>query len=138
MARSFAQEHFVDNGLAVQFAVHGAGEDEENPHCHILISTRRLGADGFGLKARDLHPEVCRGYVTEGELWGQLWERHQNRYFEKNGIGLKVDAIGIHPTEHLGPVRIRKPNTEIPERAEQLKQANVAAVRPSTFKWEKI
>ncbi|MER8880762.1 MobA/MobL family protein [Mesorhizobium sp. M0684] len=67
LARSFALEHFVSKGLAVQLDVHaphGAESEGEraNYHAHLLITTRRLGADGFAAKkARDLDPVIKRG-----------------------------------------------------------------------------
>jgi len=60
MVRSFAKQHFVIKGLAVQLDVHaphdGEAESERsNWHAHLLITTRRLEGDRFGIKkARDL------------------------------------------------------------------------------------
>src|ERR1700710_1591614 len=60
LARSFAQEHFVSKGLAVQLDVHvphrergegegafadGTGGDHTNWHAHLLITTRRIEGD---------------------------------------------------------------------------------------------
>ena len=66
LARSFADEHFVAKGLAVQFDAHapheGVAESEHaNWHAHLLITTRRLEGGGFAVKkARDLDPEIRR------------------------------------------------------------------------------
>jgi hypothetical protein len=51
LARSFAQQHFVTKGPAVQLDVHrpheGEGESERaNWHAHLLITTRRLEGEG--------------------------------------------------------------------------------------------
>ncbi len=62
LTRSFAAEHFVAQGLAVQLDVHaphGAEEESEraNWHAHLLITTRRIEGNGFAAtKARDLDP----------------------------------------------------------------------------------
>ena len=98
LARSFAEQHFVAKGLAVQLDVHrpheGESESERaNWHAHLLITTRRLEGEGFAAKkARDLDPEVRRAggraVVADGEAWGELWRDHQNRYFVEHGLDI--------------------------------------------------
>jgi len=128
LARSFAEQHFVAKGLAVQLDVHaphkergegegawaeGTGGGHTNWHAHLLITTRRIeGGQLSAKKARDLDPEVrkagTRALVTDAEAWGETWRAHQDRYFQEHGIALRVDATAAHPGEHIGPVRMRK------------------------------
>ncbi len=149
LARSFAVEHFVSKGLAVQLDVHaphkdrgegegawadGTGGDHSNWHAHLLITTRRVEGDQLSAKkARDLDPEVrkagARTLVTDAEAWGETWRAHQDRYFHEHGIELRVDAIAAHPGDHIGPVRMRKVDSPAAARAEQLRSANEAAAR---------
>ncbi len=149
LARSFAAEHFVSKGLAVQLDVHaphrdrgegegawaeGTGADHTNWHAHLLITTRRIEGDQLSAKkARDLDPEVrragTRALVTDAEAWGETWRAHQDRYFLEHGIALRVDATAAHPGEHIGPVRMRKVDSPAVERAEVLRQSNEAAAR---------
>jgi Ti-type conjugative transfer relaxase TraA len=139
LARSFAIEHFVAKGLAVQVDVHaphGAESEGEraNYHAHLLITTRRLGEEGFAAKkARDLDPVIKRGggraIVAEGEAWGVLWRDHQNRYFAEQGFDIRVDATSAVPQEHIGPVRMRAVDAETNIRAEQIRRANEEAAR---------
>ena len=139
MVRSFAEQHFVGKGLAVQLDVHaphdGEAESEHaNWHAHLLITTRRLEGNQFAAKkARDLDPEVRRAggraIVAEGEAWGELWRDHQNRYFREHAIDLEVDPTAAHPAPHIGPVRMRVAGSEIVERAEQVRRTNEAAAR---------
>ena len=139
MARSFAEAHFVSKGLAVQLdihAPHGAEAESEraNWHAHLLISTRRLEADGFAAKkARDLDPEVRsaggRARVADGAAWGELWRDHQDAYFREHGLEARVDRIATFSQEHIGPVRMRRTGAEIVERAETIRQANQEAAR---------
>ncbi|MBN8925276.1 MAG: hypothetical protein BGO51_10155 [Rhodospirillales bacterium 69-11] len=149
LARSFAQEHFVSKGLAVQLDVHaphrergegegawaeGTGGDHTNWHAHLLITTRRIEGDQLSAKkARDLDPEVrkagTRTLVTDAEAWGETWRAHQDRYFQEHGIELRVDATAAHPGEHIGPVRMRKVDSPAVARAEALRRANEAAAR---------
>jgi Ti-type conjugative transfer relaxase TraA len=148
LARSFAAQHFVAKGLAVQLDVHaphkdrgegegafeGTGGDHTNWHAHLLITTRRLEGEGFAAKkARDLDPEVRqaggRAVVADGEVWGELWRAHQDRYFQQHGIDLRVDPTAAHPGEHIGPVRMRKVDSPAVLRAEALRTTNEAAAR---------
>ena len=139
LARSFAQQHFVAKGLAVQLDVHAPHEGESeferaNWHAHLLITTRRIEGETFAAKkARDLDPEVRRAggrvVVAEGEVWGELWRDHQNRYFLAHGLGIRVDPAATYAQEHIGPVRMRRPGAAIGERAEILRRGNEAAAR---------
>src|SRR5208283_1050216 len=148
LARSFAERHFMAKGLAVQLDVHaphrdrgegegyaeGTGGDHTNWHAHLLITTRRIEGDAFcARKARDLDPEVRRAggraVVSEGEVWGELWRAHQDRYFQEHGLDLRVDPTAAHPGEHIGPVRMRKVDSPAVARAEALRTANEHAAR---------
>ncbi|WP_420608219.1 AAA family ATPase [Novosphingopyxis sp.] len=149
LARSFAEQHFVAKGLAVQLDVHaphrergegegawaeGTGGDHTNWHAHLLITTRRVEGDHLAAKkARDLDPEIrragARTLVTDAEAWGETWRAHQDRYFQEHGIGVRVDATAAHPGEHIGPVRMRKVDSPAAARAEALRTANEEAAR---------
>ena len=139
LARSFAQQHFVAKGLAVQLDVHapheGSAESERaNHHAHLLITTRRIEGDHLAArKARDVEPVVRavagRPVVAEGEAWGAVWREHQDRYFQAHGLELRVDPLATHAQEHLGPVRMRVVDAEANVRAEEIAAANRAAAR---------
>lgn len=110
MATTFAQEHFVSKGLAVQVDIHNESRHPEagkqhNPHCHLLISTRYLTPEGFGAKARDLQPTVRsfhgKGRIREAEAWGETWRQHQNAHFEAHGYEVRVEPIALEPLTRL-------------------------------------
>ncbi len=126
LTRRFAQENFIDRGVAVQLDIHAPHEREKNWHAHLLVTTRRFSDDGesLSLKARDLNPLMRGGLVIEGELWGETWRDIQNTYFEEKGYDIRVDPIGIIPGEHLGPVRMRNLMNDALVRAELLQKAN--------------
>ena len=117
MARDFVSINFVDQGLGAQLDIHGphshsdfGGDDfggDDNYHAHILLTTRRIDAMGMGEKARDLNGLFAKGYLMEGERWGELWRDFQNDYFLKSGIDVRVDEISLVPGEHIGPERMR-------------------------------
>ena len=139
LTRSFAQEHFVRHGLAVQVDVHAphsgdADAEQANWHAHLLVTTRRVEGDHLSAKkARDLDPEVKRlggrAAVTDGEAWGALWRDHQNRFFAEQGYEVRVDATGAVAQEHVGPVRMRAPDAEANAKAEEIRRANAEAAR---------
>jgi Ti-type conjugative transfer relaxase TraA len=139
LVRSFADQHFVSKGLAVQLDIHSPHEGSEegetaNHHAHLLITTRRIEGDRLSAKkARDLDPEVKRmggrAAVTEGEAWGALWGDHQNRYFAAHGLEIRVDALGAVPQAHVGPLRMRAADSAAVARAEEIARENGAAAR---------
>ena len=79
-----------------------------NFHAHILCSTRRLGAEGFGSKTRELDDRTTgANQVIECR---ELFARMTNDALERAGHSARVDhrtleAQGIDrvPTIHLGP-----------------------------------
>ncbi len=135
LTREFGTEQFVTKGVAVQIDIHAPHEGDRNVHAHLLISTRRLEGRQFAsTKARDLDPIVRRGQggrpmVAEGEAWGALWRDHQNRYFEKLGLGIRVNENGIVPQRHEGPIRLRVAPAAARARARATRIANDSATR---------
>ena len=105
MARKFAQEKFVSKGLAVQIDIHA---DAQNPHAHLLVTTRRVEGDQLAAnKARDLNPAFRAGrdgrkWIPEAERMGELWAAHQDRYFREHGHNLRVDPAGNTPQVRVG------------------------------------
>lgn len=100
LARCFAITHFVNKGVSVDINIHN---EPDNPHAHILVTTRRLIGNQFDShKARDLDPKVVRGQVQVDKVWGEEWRHFQNHYFFAKGLDLTVDANGIYSQLHLG------------------------------------
>lgn len=48
LVRDYAMVGFVADGMIADVAIHR--EDRQNPHAHLLLSTRIITKDGFGLK----------------------------------------------------------------------------------------
>ena len=113
LVREFAHDHFVDNGLPVDFAIHRtpASDGQDHPHAHILISTRRFNADGTLAKvATDMqdNPALLRKVYAleqEGKLddalltakgtklmeWRKDWEDYSNRFLDNAGSSERID-----------------------------------------------
>lgn len=121
--REFCGSLVARHGMAVDGAIHAPGRtgDQRNYHAHVLCSTRRLTAEGFRDKTRELD-DVKRGEVSH---WRGVWAEMTNRHLEKAGRSERVDHRSLEaqredartqgdrekvaglertPTIHLGPV----------------------------------
>ncbi|MED4018563.1 MobQ family relaxase [Sutcliffiella cohnii] len=103
LIQDYVQEQFVDKGMVADIAIHR--DDVNNPHAHVMLTTRTITADGFGPKNRDWND---RGLL---EQWREEWANHANRSLEKEGIQERIshlshEARGLEqlPTVHLGHV----------------------------------
>ena len=130
MLRDFCQEHFVSQGMCVDYAIHDKGDG--NPHAHIMLTMRAMDEHGKWLpksrKVYDLdengerirlpsgnwksHKEdtVDWNEQSKAEVWRHGWEITTNRYLEQNGRSERVDlrsferqGLDLAPTIHLGP-----------------------------------
>ena len=110
LAHEFAQELVNQHGCIADVAIHqpSGGGDQRNHHAHILLSTHRLGPEGFTDKTRELDD------YSSGPKWVHKWrERYaqlQNRYLQQAGCEVRVDhrsyqnqGVDVLPSCHLGP-----------------------------------
>ncbi|HEY0329891.1 MAG TPA: MobQ family relaxase [Rhodopseudomonas sp.] len=102
VARSMA-DVYVTRGHVVDIAIHDDGT-LRNPHVHLMLTTRAVGADGFKLKMREADGLA---FVTEAR---QAWAVIANDALGKAGAGVEIDArshaargIDQLPTVHRGP-----------------------------------
>lgn len=110
LALDFARELVARHGCVADVAIHAPGRegDHRNHHAHILLSTRRLGPEGFGEKTRELD-DAKTGPALVRE-WRERFANLTNERLREAGIEARVDhrsleAQGIErePTVHLGP-----------------------------------
>jgi hypothetical protein len=101
LLKQYIQENFVDNGMIADFAIHHTRE--ENPHAHIMLTTRQVTPDGFGNKNREWN---SRENLVK---WRENWADINNRALEAKGLDeridhrtLKAQGIDREPTIHLG------------------------------------
>ena len=110
LAHDFARELVKRHGCAADVAIHAPGKegDNRNHHAHILLSTRRLEADGFGEKTRELDSaKTGAAIITE---WRERFAQLQNERLREAGHTVQVDhrshaerGLDAEPTRHLGP-----------------------------------
>lgn len=99
--RGFIREEFTSRGMVADFAVHVplATDGLEQPHAHILLTTRELGPEGFGQKVRAWDR-------TEAlEEWREAWGRHANRALEAAGQEARIDHRSLK-AQHATAVEI--------------------------------
>lgn len=110
LARDLAREIVERHGCAADVAIHAPGKegDNRNHHAHILLSTRRLGPEGFTEKTRELDDQKTGPQIVT--QWRERFASLQNERLREAGIDVRVDhrtleAQGIdrEPTQHLGP-----------------------------------
>lgn len=101
LALDFVQEQFTNRGMVAMVAFHGV--DSDNPHVHVMCSTRELTPKGFGKKNRDWNDRALM------DVWRERWETHANNALERAGRPERIDrrtlaAQGIdrEPEQHQG------------------------------------
>jgi Ti-type conjugative transfer relaxase TraA len=109
--RQFAATLVQRYGVAVDFAIHAPDRhsDERNFHAHLLMTTRRIGPNGFGAKTREL--DDYKTGPREIEVIRATWERIGNRVLKEAGLDIRMDCrsyadqgVDREATVHLGPV----------------------------------
>jgi ATP-dependent exoDNAse (exonuclease V) alpha subunit len=132
LAHDFAREIVERHGCIADVAIHAPGKegDNRNHHAHILCSTRRLTAEGFTEKTRELD-ERKSGLVDH---WRERFASLQNERLRENGIADRVDhrsleAQGIDrvPTVHLGPSVVGMERRGVSSNVQQRIDAEVEA-----------
>jgi hypothetical protein len=101
VTREYVKENFVTKGMIADFAIHHTRK--ENPHAHIMLTTRHVTPEGFGSKNREWN---SRQNLLD---WREDWAAKNNRMFECKGFTeridhrtLKAQGIDREPTIHMG------------------------------------
>jgi ATP-dependent exoDNAse (exonuclease V) alpha subunit len=82
LAHDFARELVKRHGFAVDVAIHAPGKegDTRNHHAHILCTTRKLTAEGFTEKTRELDDRATG--AQEVTHWREQWAGLTNAALE--------------------------------------------------------
>ncbi|EDR1382242.1 MobA/MobL family protein [Salmonella enterica subsp. diarizonae serovar 61:r:z53] len=87
LAIDFCNENFIKNGMIADIAFHKL--DSENPHFHVMLTTRRLTPDGsgfgFGQKERKWNDK------EQLEQWRKDWADTANEHLQAAGINARID-----------------------------------------------
>ena len=101
LAKEFVKGSFVDRGMVADLCIHDA--NGENPHAHIMLTTRHLTSEGFGKKNRDWNKDELL------QRWREEWEHVCNKHLELHNHQDRIDhrtledqGIDRAPQKHLG------------------------------------
>ncbi len=132
LVEKFCRGNFVNEGYAVNYAIHSgllekerspndilpAQERKDNPHAHLIIPFRKVGEDGFSrtkLESRTKHPK--QQLISLRKNWADI----QNRAFERLGLparvshlSLKEQGIDRQPALHMGALAMAQERKGLP------------------------
>ena len=110
LGQRFIQDTYVSRGMIADLAFHDL--DSQNPHMHVMLTTRTVDATGFGKKERNWNPKFKRGKAKGDclEKERQLWQDYTNKALENAGYAeVRVDCRSLAargsdfvPQIHLG------------------------------------
>lgn len=78
----YVRREFISQGLVVDCSIH---ENPGNPHAHLIISMRRVTADGFSNKCREMNG---RDYLQNLR---ERWSRSVNAFLMEKGHSSRID-----------------------------------------------
>lgn len=86
LAVDYCREHFTDKGMIADIAFHKL--DSDNPHFHVMLTTRRLTPDGAGFSSKKERSWNDREQLQE---WRKGWAETANEHLAMAGIDAKID-----------------------------------------------
>lgn len=125
LAHIFARELVERHGCAADVAIHSPGGkgDQRNHHAHIMLTTRRLGPEGFTGKTRELDDRQ-KGRA-EVERWRARWAELSNQALEAAGRPERVDHRSLIDQGITG----RAPETKVGPSATALERRGIRTER---------
>lgn len=119
LARSFCKDTFAAQGMVADCCIHDI--DSDNPHVHIILTTRELTPDGFGKKNRDWNDKKTL------EQWRKSWSEYANSALKSAQIDAQIDHrsykdqdVDLVPGVHLG-----KTVSEMERRGERTQRGDI-------------
>ncbi|PLS40617.1 MobQ family relaxase [Carnobacterium maltaromaticum] len=101
LVTDYTKRNFVDEGMCATVAIHET--EHQNPHAHIMLTTRTISEDGFGKKQRDWNQK------NRLESWRSDWSQSVNQALQRDGLAVRVDhrsleqqGISRVPQIHMG------------------------------------
>ena len=137
LVEAFVRERFVSQGMVADVAIHRG--DHQNPHVHIMLTTRPLEGERFASKKPDKQPGWADTPRDVHRL-RESWELHANRQLERAGSKERVSCrsykrrgIDKMPTIHEGPdardMEKRGIRTKVGDRNREARRRNEARDR---------
>ena len=112
LVKNYVQENFVNKGMIADISIHGEGTN--NPHAHIMLSTREATPDGLGQKVRAWNDKA------QLESWRGEWANSCNDALVRSGHDVVIDhrsferrGIDKIPSTHVGSYATKLENRGI-------------------------
>lgn len=129
IVNEFVETNFIRLGLPAVAAIHKGinidAPDRNNPHVHIIVPTRTVGADGFSKKK--FTPLNAREYIR---IWRSRWAEVQNRAYERCGLDVRVSHKSLkdqkkerEPVKYISRLEYVRDRDEITAEREAAKEA---------------
>lgn len=108
--QDFIKENFTRKGYVADCAIHAPDKngDDRNYHAHILVTDRRLEADGFAADKTE-RQGTKKERADKLEIEKISWEKIGNRHLERHGFeptldhrSLEAQGLDRAPTLHRG------------------------------------
>ena len=147
IVQEYVSENFVKHDLCAIAAIHeGRNETDpskNNPHVHILVSTRTVGPDGFN-KKKDRE----RNNIKYIDIWRGEWAQVQNKAYERNGYDIHVSHESLEvqgkydrePSIHLSRIDWQKEqrgeHTNAGDKKRAIKERNEERIRQEHLEQE--
>lgn len=103
LVEDFVVKKLVNLGMIADVNIHL--DNPENPHAHILLTTREISSKGFAEKNRSWNSK------EKLQEWRRAWAEIANEHLRIAGFEVGIDhrsykdqEIELTPTTHLGPI----------------------------------
>ena len=103
LAKEFVRDEFISRGMIADLCIH-AGHGKDQPHAHVMLTTREVSSNGFGQKAREWNDKSLYG------SWREKWANYTNKHLAKAGLDIQIDhrsnkerGIDLEPQNKIGP-----------------------------------
>ena len=103
LAKEYVKNQFISLGMIADLCIH-KGHGRDQPHAHIMLTTREVSEKGFGKKVVewDKQPILYN--------WREEWANYTNKHLAKAGLDIKIDhrsnnerGIDLEPQNKIGP-----------------------------------
>jgi Ti-type conjugative transfer relaxase TraA len=113
LLRDFVSREFIAKGMVADIGIHR--DNPNNPHSHILLTTRDLTPESFGPKNRSWN-------TTQQLLnWRRGWAEVTNEHLIEAGLGVRIDHrsyreqnLGLTPGVKIGVGKERQHTPDLP------------------------
>lgn len=78
LLKKYLKKNFTSKGMIADFAIHDA--EGNNPHAHVMLTMRKVNAQGFGNKVREWNDPALV------EIWRKKWSYEVNKTFKDLNI----------------------------------------------------